>query len=61
MFVLRYKRGNRVYHVECKTEREMFHKSDELSEDENVSSIRYFKEITWGEQMNLFDAKLADF
>lgn len=61
MYILRYKRGEKVYRVDCKSEREMFHKVDELKEDDRITSIRYFKEITWGEQMNLFDSKLTDF
>ncbi len=60
MFIVRYKRNNRVYRIDCKSEREMIHKVADLKNDGRVTSVRCFKEITWGEQMNLFDSELTD-
>lgn len=58
MFIIKYRReGEKPKTVQYNTERGMNKKVQELNNDPLVVSIRIFKEITYGEQISLFDSK----
>lgn len=58
MWLIKYKRQDeRVRTLEYKTERGMLKRFEELSKDPNITRIKLFKEITYGEQLSLFEQK----
>lgn len=62
MYVIMYREeGHARKTLTYNTEKGMMKKLDELNNDPLIISIRIFKEITYGDQQNLFDAKNSPF
>ena len=62
MYLIKYRReGENTHHIMFKTEKGMMNKVKELNNDPLVVSVRIFKEITYGDQQNLFSASNSRF
>lgn len=62
MYLIRYREeGHATKTLEYNTEKGMQAKYDELNDNPLVVNIRIFKEITYGDQQDLFDAKFSPF
>lgn len=61
-WLIKYRRdGERTKELVYNTEKGMLRKYDELNDDPSMVDIRIFKEVTYGDQMDLFDAKHSPF
>ncbi len=58
MYLIKYRRdGERPKYIQYKTEKGMTNKVEALNNDPLIVSVRIFKEITYGDQQSLFNAK----
>lgn len=62
MWLIKYRKdGERPKENKYKTERGLQNRIEELNNDPLVVSIRIFKEVTYGEQMDLFNPNKLPF
>ena len=62
MFIVMWRKdGEKTKQAYYQTEKGMKEKVEELNKDDRTLSVRIFKEITYGEQQSLFDAKFSPF
>ena len=61
-YLIKYRRdGEKPKYISYQKEKTMEKKFQELNDDPLVVSINIYKEITYGEQANLFDARYSPF